>query len=116
MVDENRSDDGAQAKTVEELLLAAVGWAALTADAIDDLADELALRVGADRAKMRAAVRDTLDSWRKGLDKSAARRTELSERLVARLGLCRREELTELTLTVAQLDHRLRLLERGTGE
>jgi hypothetical protein len=47
---------------------------------------------------------------------SAGRRAEMSDRMLARLGLASREELDELALKVAQLDHRLHLLERGSGE
>ena len=37
---------------------------------------------------------------------------EVSERALARLGLARREALDDLELRVAQLEHRLGLLER----
>ena len=72
---------------LEQLVLAGVGWATLTAGAADDLADDLARRVGIDRDEMRAAMRDAVMGWR-------------------------REEHDDLALRVAQLEHRLRLLER----
>jgi polyhydroxyalkanoate synthesis regulator phasin len=103
---------GAQRKTLEQLLLAGVGWASLTADAADELADELSGRLGVDRERMRTAVRDTVQRWRREAEKAAPGKGELSDRLLARLGLVRREELDDLGLRLAQLEHRLRLLER----
>jgi len=41
-----------------------------------------------------------------------ARRDEAMERALAKAGLARREEVEDLALRVAQLEHRLRLLER----
>jgi polyhydroxyalkanoate synthesis regulator phasin len=101
-------------RSLEQLLLAGVGWASLTAETIDELSDELARRVGVDQGRMRGAVRDTLAGWRKELEAgSAGRRAEVSGKVLAKLGLAGREDIDELALKVAQLDHRLRLLERG---
>ena len=68
---------------VERLTLAAVGVVSLTADRIEELAGELSERAG----ESLAAV-------------------------ARQLGLVTREEMDELELRVAQLEHRLRLLER----
>jgi polyhydroxyalkanoate synthesis regulator phasin len=99
-------------RPVSELLLAGIGWASLGFEAADELADDLARRIGADRDAMRGAMRDTVDSWRTELERLGARREEAVERGLARAGLARREELEDLALRVAQLEHRLRLLER----
>ena len=101
----------AQRNVLRELLLAGIGWASLTAEAADEVADELARRVGVDRDRMRAAVRDVASGWKKDVAKVPGR-DELADRLLARLHLVRREELDDLALRVAQLEHRLRLLER----
>ena len=93
------------------MLLAGLGWASLTIEAADDLADDLARRLGIDRDEVRVAVRDVLTSWRGETARLGARRTDVTERLVGRLGLARGEELDDLALRVAQLEHRLRLLE-----
>jgi polyhydroxyalkanoate synthesis regulator phasin len=98
--------------TLEELLLAGIGWASLTADAADELADELAKSVGIDRDEMRAAVRDALTGWRREAERLRLRRGEALDRALSRLGLVRREEHDDLALRVAQLEHRVRLLER----
>jgi polyhydroxyalkanoate synthesis regulator phasin len=104
--------EGAERGLLEQLLLAGVGWASLTADAADDLADDLARRVGIDRDEMRAAVRDALTGWRREAARLGVHRGEARERALGRLGLVRREEHDDLALRVAQLEHRLRLLER----
>jgi polyhydroxyalkanoate synthesis regulator phasin len=99
-------------RPVSELLLAGLGWATMSAEAMEELADDLARRVGVDRHAMRDAVRDTVASWRGELERLGDRRDEALERGLARAGLARREELEDLALRVAQLEHRLRLLER----
>jgi polyhydroxyalkanoate synthesis regulator phasin len=98
--------------TLEELLLAGIGWASLTAEAADDLADDLARSVGIDRDEMRTAVRDALTGWRREADRLRLRRGDALDRALTRLGLVRREEHEDLALRVAQLEHRVKLLER----
>jgi len=97
---------------LEQLILAGVGWASMTADAADDLADDLARRVGIEREEMRAAVRDAFMGWRREAARFGMHRGEARERAFARLGLVHREEHDDLALRVAQLEHRVRLLER----
>lgn len=99
-------------RPVSELLLAGIGWASMSVEAMEELADDLARRVGVDREEMRDAVRDTVASWRAELERLGARRDEALERTLAKAGLARREEVEDLALRVAQLEHRLRLLER----
>ncbi len=97
---------------MSELLLAGLGAASLGAEAAEELADDLARRVGVDRDAMRAAVRDTLDAWRAEAERLGARRDEVVDRSLERAGIARREEVEDLALRVAQVEHRLRLLER----
>ena len=104
------SDD--ESRPVSELLLAGIGWASLGLEAVDEVADDLARRVGVGREALRDAVRDTVTSWREELDRLGNRRDEVVERGLARAGLARREDVEDLALRVAQLEHRLRLLER----
>ena len=98
---------------IETALLVGVGWASLTAEAVDELADELARRVGIERDELRRAVRDTVASWRRDAESVGLRREEALDRLIGRLRLARREQTEDLALRVAQLEHRLRLLESG---
>ncbi len=107
------SDD---VRPLSELLLAGVGWATLGVEAADELADDLARRVGVDREEMRSALKDTVRAWRADAERVGTRRDEAVERVLQRSGLARREELDDLALRVAQLEHRLRLLERESDE
>jgi polyhydroxyalkanoate synthesis regulator phasin len=100
-------------RSLEQVLLAGIGWVSLGAEAADQLADELAKRVGVNRDEMRGAVRDTVSSWRNDVDRLGNLRSDAGERVLRRLGLVRREEADDLTLRIAQLEHRMRLLERG---
>jgi polyhydroxyalkanoate synthesis regulator phasin len=111
-VGENGSDGSAGTPTLQQLLLAGIGWASEGIEAADELADELAKKVGVDRDKMRAALHDTIASWRHEAERLGIRGDEVTERAIGRLGLARREALDDLELRVAQLEHRLRLLER----
>jgi len=58
-------------------------------------------------------VRDTFASWRRDAENAGLRREELIARLIVKLRLVQREEMDDLALRVAQLEHRLKLLEPG---
>ena len=109
-VSETTSDR--QPRPLSELLLAGVGWASLGAEAANELADDLAQRLGMDRDEMRGAMRDAVRGLRDEAGKVGLRGDETVERVVHRAGLVRREELDELALRLAQVEHRLALLER----
>lgn len=111
--DEHGND--APPRSLEQLLLAGLGWLSLGADAVEELADELARKVGVERDEMRRAVHDTISSWKAEADRIGLKREETSDRLMVRLGLVRREELDDMSLRLAQLEHRVRLLERPPG-
>jgi polyhydroxyalkanoate synthesis regulator phasin len=113
-VSEN-GDPGASARSalsVQQLLLAGVGWASLGVEALDAVADELGRRVGVGRDEMRTAVRDTVESWKREGERVGVRGDAIAERAWSRVGVVRQESHDELELRVAQLEHRLRLLER----
>ncbi len=101
------------ALSVQQLLLAGVGWASLGVEALDAIADELGRRVGVGRDEMRTAVRDTVDSWKRETERVGVRGDAIAERAWARVGAVRQEAHDELDLRVAQLEHRLRLLEQA---
>ena len=103
---------GAARGPLEQTLLAALGWAALTVEGADGLVDDLARRVGIDRDAMRSAVRDTLTAWRHEGERLEARRGDVVDGVVGRLGVAQKAEVDDLALRVAQLEHRLKLLER----
>ena len=99
------------APSLQQLLLAGVGWLSEGVEAADSFADELARKVGADRDQMRTAVRDTIAAWRREAERLGVRGDEVTDRALTRLGLARREAVDDLGLRVAQLEHRLQLLE-----
>jgi polyhydroxyalkanoate synthesis regulator phasin len=96
---------------VEQLGLAAVGAVSLTAEKADALADELAERGGMRRDEARAFVRDLASRWRGDAVRVGERTGAGLQGALRQLGLVVREEYEELELRVAQLEHRLRLLE-----
>ncbi len=106
---EPREDGG---RPWHELALAGLGWLSLGVEAVDELAEELAGRVGVGRVEMRDALRDTVEAWRAEARRLGSRQDEVTDQALRRLGLARREEIEDLQLRVAQLEHRLRLVER----
>jgi polyhydroxyalkanoate synthesis regulator phasin len=96
---------------LEELFLAGIGWMALGAEGADELADELSSRAAIERDAMRNTVRDVVGSWRAEARRLGARQDELADQALRRLGLARQEEVDDLQLRLAQLEHRLRLIE-----
>ena len=105
-------ENGAAAPhSLDQLALAALGWASLTVEASEALADDLARRVGIERDQMRSAVRDTVASWRAEAERLGSLPSDARERAIDKLGVVRRDEADDLALRVAQLEHRVRLLE-----
>jgi polyhydroxyalkanoate synthesis regulator phasin len=98
---------------LERLALAAVGAVALTAERIDSLASELAERGGITRDEARSTIEDAVGRWRGDAIRLSERAGEGLHDVFGRLGLVSREEFEELELRVAQLEHRLRLVEGG---
>ncbi len=97
---------------VERLTLAAVGVVSLTADRIEELAGELSERGGMRRDEARQLLEDAVTRWRGDASRFGERAGESLAAVARQLGLVTREEMDELELRVAQLEHRLRLLER----
>ncbi len=85
-------------------------------ETVDELADELGRRLGIESDKVRTALRETLGTMRSEVTRLGDRRDEAIEAALSKAGLARREELEELALLVAQLEHRLRLVEGGTSK
>jgi polyhydroxyalkanoate synthesis regulator phasin len=98
-------------EVLERLALAAVGAVALTAERLDELAGELSERGGMGRDEARQLLEDARTRWRGDATRCGERAGESLHDLFTRLGLVTRQELEELELRVAQLEHRLRLLE-----
>ena len=77
-----------ETRSVSRVLLAGIGLATLGIEAAEELADDLARRVGVERDAMRAAVHDTLQAWRAEAEKLGIRRDEAFERAYKKAGSC----------------------------
>ena len=95
----------------EETLLASVGLAALTKERTDELVDEIAGRGKVSRDDARELVDEVLWRWRGEATRAGERAGTTLSGLFRELGLVTRREYDELELRLAQLEHRLRLLE-----
>jgi polyhydroxyalkanoate synthesis regulator phasin len=96
----------------ERFGLAALGLVALTAERIEELAGELSDRGGMRRDEARQLLEDAVTRWRGDAARFGERAGESIAGIARQLGLVTRDEMEELELRVAQLEHRLRLLER----
>ncbi len=104
-------DRGAIRELVQQLGLAAVGAVTLTAERADRLADDLAGRGGMRRDEVRSVIEDSMGRWRSEAGRVGDRAGALLADVLADLGLVTKDQFEELELRVAQLEHRLRLLE-----
>ncbi len=96
---------------VEKLVLAGVGAVALTAERADALTEELSARGGLRREEARSLVEELTGRWRSETVRLGERTGSGLAGVFRELGLVTRGELEELELRVAQLEHRLRLVE-----
>jgi polyhydroxyalkanoate synthesis regulator phasin len=97
----------------EKLTLAGIGALALAAGRIDDVADEVARRLGVEREEVRTALADALGSWRREAKRVGEQTGDAAGRIAEELGVASRDLVDDLELRVAQLEHRLKLLERS---
>jgi polyhydroxyalkanoate synthesis regulator phasin len=95
----------------EKLVLAGVGAVALTAERADTLVEELSARGGLGGEEARALVDELVGRWRNETVRLGERTGTGMAGVLRELGLVTRGELEELELRVAQLEHRLRLVE-----
>ena len=98
-------------EALKRLALAVVGAVALTADRADELADTLAERGGLSRDEVRGWIDDATTRWRGDAVRVGERAGATFQGALRELGLVTRDEWDELELRVAQLEHRLRLVE-----
>jgi polyhydroxyalkanoate synthesis regulator phasin len=95
----------------EQIALAALGAVSLGAQRLDELADELADRGALRKDEARQLLDGLSARWRGDATRIGERAGENLHGVLHQLGLVTREELEEVELRVAQLEHRLRLLE-----
>jgi polyhydroxyalkanoate synthesis regulator phasin len=104
-------EDNSLLDTVERMGLAALGAVALTAERADALADELAAKGDIRRDEARDLIEQATRRWRGEAVRMGEKAGAGLEGLFHQLGLVTRGDFDELELRVAQLEHRLRLLE-----
>jgi polyhydroxyalkanoate synthesis regulator phasin len=105
------SENNSVVDALEKVGLAAVGAVALTAERADALADELARTGGIRREEARELIEQTAHRWRGEALRLSERAGAGLEGFFQQLGLVSRSDVEELELRVAQLEHRLRLVE-----
>ncbi len=97
-------------EAAERLVLAAFGALALGRDQAERVADELG---GVRRDEARAIVDQLAGRWRGDAVRIGEKTRVSLTGLFYELGLVTRDDLDELELRVAQLEHRMRLVEDG---
>jgi polyhydroxyalkanoate synthesis regulator phasin len=97
---------------LETLSLAGIGAVALVAQHADELAAEIGTRLGVERDEVRGVIADVLDSWRREAARLGESGGSMAARAASELGTASREVVSDLALRVAQLEHRVKLLER----
>jgi polyhydroxyalkanoate synthesis regulator phasin len=96
---------------VKQLVLALVGAVALTAERADELAESMAEHGGMRKEEARAWIDEVTSRWRGDAVRVGERAGATLHGALRDLGLVTRDEWDELELRVAQLEHRVRLLE-----
>ncbi|MCL4290590.1 MAG: hypothetical protein KJ051_09995 [Thermoleophilia bacterium] len=113
------ADDRAGAPLRElagQAVLAAVGAAALTRERAEAIVEELVGRGSLSHADARGLADELVESSRPGGSGLTARAGAALGGVFRELGLVMEADLAELELRVAQLEHRLSLLERDADE
>ena len=96
----------------EDALLAALGAVTLTKDRADELVQELAGRGKMTGDDARELVEDVMGRWRGDAVRMSERAGSTLSTLFREVGLITRHEYEELELRLAQVEHRLRLVEK----
>jgi polyhydroxyalkanoate synthesis regulator phasin len=106
-----RDNDAGVRELLERIALSAVGAVALTAERADAIAEELSERGLARRDDARALIEDLSARWRGDATRLGEKAGATLDTLFRELGLVTKDDLVDLELRVAQLEHRLKLLE-----
>jgi polyhydroxyalkanoate synthesis regulator phasin len=96
---------------LQRLGLMAFGALSIAADRVEGLAGELVGQGSVRRDEVRTAAEDMATRWRGDATRLTERASVNLATLFSQIGLVTRAEVEELELRVAQLEHRLRLLE-----
>jgi polyhydroxyalkanoate synthesis regulator phasin len=106
-----RDNDAGVRELLERIALSAVGAVALTAERADAIAEELSERGLARRDDARALIEDLSARWRGDATRLGERAGATLDTVFRELGLVTKDDLVDLELRIAQLEHRLKLLE-----
>jgi polyhydroxyalkanoate synthesis regulator phasin len=109
----DKSAPAAARDLLERLALAGVGAVVLTAERVDELTNELVERGGMRREEARQLLEDSVTRWRDDSARLVERAGGNMQSLFRSVGLFTRDDYEELELRVAQLEHRLRLVEKS---
>ncbi len=112
MAEPGNDSDRSFRATAEELFLAGVGAVALTKERTEELVDELVGRGKVSRDEARDIVDEVVGRWRGDAMRVGERASATFSGLFREMGLVTRREYEELELRLAQLEHRLRLIEK----
>ena len=104
-------DGTSSRELLERLALAGIGAVALPADRAEELARELTGRGEMRRDEVRQTIDEAMTRWRGDATRLTERAGQSLQSVFDQLGLVSREAYEELELRVAQLEHRLRLVE-----
>jgi len=104
-------NNGAVRDLLERFTLAAIGAVALTAERADALAQELADRGIVRRDEARTLIDDVSARWRGDATRLGEKAGATLDGLFREVGLVTKDDIEELELRIAQLEHRLKLLE-----
>jgi polyhydroxyalkanoate synthesis regulator phasin len=107
----NGRTERGQQDPLKRLALAVLGAVALTAERADELAESLAQRGGMSKEDARSWIDEATNRWRGDAVRIGERAGTTLSAALKELGLVTRDDWDELELRVAQIEHRLRLLE-----
>jgi polyhydroxyalkanoate synthesis regulator phasin len=112
MAERDSSDNsGGMKDLAEEAILAGIGAVALTKDRAEELVSELARKGKLTQDDARDLVDEVMGRWRGDALRMGERAGATLTGFFRELGLVTRREHEELELRLAQLEHRLRLME-----
>ena len=106
------AEPGSDRGSLETLAFAGIGAVALVAQHAEELAAEIGDRLGVERDEVRAVIGDVLDSWRREASRLGESGGSFAAKAASELGTASKDSVDDLSLRVAQLEHRVKLLER----
>ena len=111
MAEPGNNNAGRLKELAEEAVLAGLGAVALTKERADELVGELTQKGKFTQEDARQLVDDVMGRWRGDALRMGERAGATMAGFFRELGLVARREHEELELRLAQLEHRLRLIE-----